>query len=62
MTEMVKKSAFAKEKECVVLRFTPKLTFGKGNPPAFELSSDDESQINQWHTMLNQKMAGWSEI
>ncbi len=61
MTEIVKKG-FGKEKEASVLRFTPVFSFGKSNPPAFELSSDDEGQIAQWHSLLCQKMAGWSEI
>jgi hypothetical protein len=61
MTEMVKKG-FGKEKECSVLRFTPCFSFGKSNPPAFELSSDDAAQITQWHIILNQKMVGWSDL
>lgn len=81
MTELVKKGFGSKEKEAIVLRFTPMYSFGKSNPPAFELSSDDEGQISQWyffsflfffflsslvgncrHSVLCQKMAGWSEI
>ncbi len=48
MTELVKKGFGSKEKEAIVLRFTPLYSFGKSNPPAFELSSDDEGQISQW--------------
>lgn len=61
MTEIVKKG-FSKEMSASVLRFTPLYSFGKSNPPAFELSSDDDGQINQWHHMLQLKMSGWSEI
>lgn len=59
-SEKVKKGF--KEKEMDLIRFTPEFSFGKSNPPAFELSSEDEGQINQWWELLNAKMDGWQKF
>lgn len=60
LSEKVKKGF--KEKEAQVIRFSQEFSFGKSNIPIFELSSEDEGQINQWYSLLKQKMEGWSSF